>query len=466
MRPQHESQRRVSRDLRSDHPRARGHRAPRGPHFRSAWWSRSPPIRTRRRCSTSRSASSWRAACSRTCRNVEVMGYSGLTVEFARAARSGGDRARPARGVGLRVRIPARQHGPAPAARHRDRVHGAEGTVHLHLLDAGARDRNARRRRQRVRASAGGGGVQAAGCSADERSRAARTCASASHCCAPTAAGSPLRRRRLRRLPALRRRRPARGHRQRASAGHGRGTRDPARGRQRFRRRDRGQRGAGGRRAHGLGTDGRRLLPAASARAMASRRASMRASSRRRRPAATCSSMQSGKPVPRLRRTARWPRASRASRPAWRCSRQTTGAAARAQPRAGDPPGTRGLSARRAPARSAARRLAQFARRARGGARFPAPTARCRPVGTLIRQPELAATLESWRSTGSTAFYQGTFAAQLVAGVRAQGGIWTEADLAALPRHRARADRRPVTAARASFRRRRRAPAASRSSRR
>lgn len=53
------------------------------------------------------------------------------------------------------------------------------------------------------------------------------------------------------------------------------------------------------------------------------------------------------------------------------------------------------------------------------------------PVGTIIRQPELAATLESLARHGLESFYHGALAAKLVAGVRAQGGIWTEADLAA-----------------------------------
>ncbi len=53
------------------------------------------------------------------------------------------------------------------------------------------------------------------------------------------------------------------------------------------------------------------------------------------------------------------------------------------------------------------------------------------PVGTIIRQPELAATLEYLAQHGLDSFYHGKLAAQLVAGVRAQGGIWTEADLAA-----------------------------------
>jgi len=42
------------------------------------------------------------------------------------------------------------------------------------------------------------------------------------------------------------------------------------------------------------------------------------------------------------------------------------------------------------------------------------------PVGTVIRQPELAATLEYLAQHGLQSFYQGTFAARLVAGVRAQ----------------------------------------------
>jgi gamma-glutamyltranspeptidase/glutathione hydrolase len=52
-------------------------------------------------------------------------------------------------------------------------------------------------------------------------------------------------------------------------------------------------------------------------------------------------------------------------------------------------------------------------------------------VGARLRQPELAATLEYLAQHGLAAFYTGELAARLVAGVRAQGGIWTEADLAA-----------------------------------
>ena len=53
------------------------------------------------------------------------------------------------------------------------------------------------------------------------------------------------------------------------------------------------------------------------------------------------------------------------------------------------------------------------------------------PLGTVIRQPELAATLEFLAQHGLESFYHGELATKLVAGVRAQGGIWSEADLAA-----------------------------------
>ncbi len=51
-------------------------------------------------------------------------------------------------------------------------------------------------------------------------------------------------------------------------------------------------------------------------------------------------------------------------------------------------------------------------------------------IGTVVRQPQLAATLEYLAQHGLESFYRGDLAARLVAGVRAQGGIWTEADLA------------------------------------
>lgn len=51
-------------------------------------------------------------------------------------------------------------------------------------------------------------------------------------------------------------------------------------------------------------------------------------------------------------------------------------------------------------------------------------------VGTLIRNPDYAATLERLAREGHDGFYRGEFAATLVAGVRAGGGIWSERDLA------------------------------------
>ena len=51
-------------------------------------------------------------------------------------------------------------------------------------------------------------------------------------------------------------------------------------------------------------------------------------------------------------------------------------------------------------------------------------------LGTLIRQPELAHTFEQLAAHGIDSFYHGSMAQRLVAGVRAQGGIWSEQDLA------------------------------------
>ncbi len=51
-------------------------------------------------------------------------------------------------------------------------------------------------------------------------------------------------------------------------------------------------------------------------------------------------------------------------------------------------------------------------------------------VGSLIKQPDLANTLEAVANQGAQGFYGGRVAAALVAGVRADGGIWTLADLA------------------------------------
>ncbi len=51
------------------------------------------------------------------------------------------------------------------------------------------------------------------------------------------------------------------------------------------------------------------------------------------------------------------------------------------------------------------------------------------PLGYLIKQPELAATLKAMTLEGHDGFYRGDVAKKLVASVRRQGGIWTMADL-------------------------------------
>ena len=50
-------------------------------------------------------------------------------------------------------------------------------------------------------------------------------------------------------------------------------------------------------------------------------------------------------------------------------------------------------------------------------------------IGALIKQPELAKTLEIIANQGAKGFYSGPVARALVAGVRAGGGIWTLEDL-------------------------------------
>jgi gamma-glutamyltranspeptidase / glutathione hydrolase len=52
-------------------------------------------------------------------------------------------------------------------------------------------------------------------------------------------------------------------------------------------------------------------------------------------------------------------------------------------------------------------------------------------LGSLIKQPDLASTLEAMAAAGAKGFYGGHVAQDLVDGVRAGGGIWTLADLAA-----------------------------------
>ncbi|MBS0613569.1 MAG: gamma-glutamyltransferase [Proteobacteria bacterium] len=62
------------------------------------------------------------------------------------------------------------------------------------------------------------------------------------------------------------------------------------------------------------------------------------------------------------------------------------------------------------------------------------------PLGAMIRQPQLAYTLETLAAQGAKGFYSGPVARELVRSVRAGGGIWTLADLA----HYQVAERRPV----------------------
>ena len=50
-------------------------------------------------------------------------------------------------------------------------------------------------------------------------------------------------------------------------------------------------------------------------------------------------------------------------------------------------------------------------------------------VGAIIKQPELANTLEAIANQGAKGFYEGRVAQNLVTGVRAGGGIWTLEDL-------------------------------------
>jgi gamma-glutamyltranspeptidase / glutathione hydrolase len=52
-------------------------------------------------------------------------------------------------------------------------------------------------------------------------------------------------------------------------------------------------------------------------------------------------------------------------------------------------------------------------------------------LGAIIKQPDLADTLEAIANQGAKGFYEGRVAADLVSGVHAGGGIWTLQDLAA-----------------------------------
>jgi gamma-glutamyltranspeptidase / glutathione hydrolase len=58
------------------------------------------------------------------------------------------------------------------------------------------------------------------------------------------------------------------------------------------------------------------------------------------------------------------------------------------------------------------------------------PNGKPLPEGALLRQPDLADTLQRLADQGRDGFYKGATAQQLVDGVRAGGGIWTLQDLA------------------------------------
>lgn len=78
--------------------------------------------------------------------------------------------------------------------------------------------------------------------------------------------------------------------------------------------------------------------------------------------------------------------------------------------------------------RMAESRLAAFARWS-PTTRFVS-SGRALQAGSVLRQPELAATLQEIAVRGSAGFYKGRVATELVDSVRSAGGIWTHADLA------------------------------------
>ena len=88
---------------------------------------------------------------------VKIAPLDGLLVEFARERKSSGGRARVARGLGFRVRIPdGADESQTGRERGNDFPH-AEGGIHLSQLADRERDRAARRRRRRVCAPVCGG---------------------------------------------------------------------------------------------------------------------------------------------------------------------------------------------------------------------------------------------------------------------------------------------------------------------
>lgn len=69
-------------------------------------------------------------------------------------------------------------------------------------------------------------------------------------------------------------------------------------------------------------------------------------------------------------------------------------------------------------------------KRSRDGARVFLKNGEAPPLDYVIKQPDLARTLQLLGDKGADAFYRGAFARKLAAGVRKLGGIWSEQDLA------------------------------------
>ena len=65
-----------------------------------------------------------------------------------------------------------------------------------------------------------------------------------------------------------------------------------------------------------------------------------------------------------------------------------------------------------------------------GAAALFLPNGKPPAIGTRMRNPDYAATLELLAEQGTDGFYRGEYAQRLVAGVRAAGGIWSDQDLA------------------------------------
>ncbi|WP_374090520.1 gamma-glutamyltransferase [Methylomicrobium lacus] len=72
----------------------------------------------------------------------------------------------------------------------------------------------------------------------------------------------------------------------------------------------------------------------------------------------------------------------------------------------------------------------QVVGRFRSSARIFLPQGKLPAPFSILRQPDLAATLKQLAKSGRDGFYRGRVAARLVDSVRSAGGIWTEADLA------------------------------------